>query len=167
MLQDWIGHERASKCKTHTSVPYPMWTCRWWGHWGWVQSHPRRDSGSCRVCWCSAENMGRWLCTRLYPHTSSHPAWAGNRDDTCTEGAKSTGDMSKSHSLRVLALLTFGLDQLQEPFTACHKTSVSQPDTCVFPPTKGLIFAQFICKALLISQPWHEIQLLLSNKLHK
>lgn len=74
MLQGWIVHEQPAKCKTHTSVPYPKWTCRWWGHWGWVQSHPRRDSGSCRVCWCSAENMGRWLCTRLYPHTSSHRA---------------------------------------------------------------------------------------------
>lgn len=59
VLQDWIGYEQPVKCKTHTCVPYPMWTCRWWGHWGWVQSHPRRDSGSCRVCWCSAENKGK------------------------------------------------------------------------------------------------------------
>lgn len=155
-LQDWIGYEQPAECTTHTSMAYPMWTCRWWGHWGWVQSHPRRDSGSCHVCWCTAENRGRWLCTRLYPRTSSHPASAGNQDDTCTEGAKSAEEMSESHSLQVLALLPAE----SWPVTrACNHLSQTSYMCFSFHPKPN--------SYPLKSQHWNETQLLLSKRMHE
>lgn len=121
-----------------------MWTCKQWGHWGWAQSRRRRDSGSCRVCWYSVGNRDRWLCTHLYPHMSSHHASAGNQDDTCTEGAKSTGDVSKSHSLRIWPLLTFSLDRLQRRATV-SQSALNWPQTCaLYLSPKSFISAHFL-----------------------
>lgn len=145
------------RTETHVCVPYPMWTCKQWGHWGWAQSRRRRDSGSCRVCWYNVGNRGRWLCTHLYPHMSSHHASAGNQDDTCTEGAKSTGDVSKSHSLRIWPLFTFSLDRLQRR-ASVSQSALNRPQTCALYLHQKLYFCSLSEK---------EIQLLLSKVLRK
>lgn len=94
----------------------------------------------------AALRTGVGSCALVYIHTRLPiPLKLETWMTPALKGPKAQGDMSQSHSLRVLVLHSFSLDKLQGPATAYYKTSV-------FHSTLSLIFAQFICKAVLKPQ---------------